>query len=458
MAYQRTVKYQRDQEFSESIAQWYPELHETEVKSVYGAKPEKPLTHTVTFQVTDKCNLACTYCYQINKGERKMMFETAKKFVDSLLGGQNGFSDYINPAISPAIILEFIGGEPFLQVELIDKVIDYFREQALKMHHPWADLYRVSICSNGTLVDKPEVQAFLDKHKYHLSFNVTIDGNKELHDSCRVFPDGSGSYDLAIKAAKNWMDKGGKMGSKITIAPANVRYLNQALRHMIDLGYKDIHANCVYEEGWTEEHAKELYRQMKEYADYILKNDLTNEIYCSLFEEEDFHPMAESDNENWCGGAGDMLACDPDGYLYPCLRYMESSVGTRVKPLRIGHVDTGIARNSKQKDCIHCLKCITRRSQSTDDCFNCPIAQGCAWCSALNYQTFGTANKRTTFICEMHKARALANAYYWNSYYIKNDLDYRFKIYVPRDWAKPIIGNEEFDMLLLQADQKDNSI
>ena len=33
------------------------------------------LSKTVTFQVTDACNLACKYCYQINKGTRKMSFE-----------------------------------------------------------------------------------------------------------------------------------------------------------------------------------------------------------------------------------------------------------------------------------------------------------------------------------------------------------------------------------------------
>ena len=31
---------------------------------------EGSLVKTLTFQVTDDCNLACTYCYQINKGKR----------------------------------------------------------------------------------------------------------------------------------------------------------------------------------------------------------------------------------------------------------------------------------------------------------------------------------------------------------------------------------------------------
>ena len=63
------------------------------------------------------------------------------------------------------------------------------------------------------------------------------------------------------------------------------------------------------------------------------------------------------------------------------------------------------------------LEQITRRSQSTDECYNCPIASGCSWCSAYNYEIYGTPNKRTTFICPMHKARVLANIYYWNKTY-----------------------------------------
>jgi uncharacterized protein len=39
----------------------------------------------ITFQVTDDCNLCCSYCYQINKGKHKMPFDIAKRFIDMLL-------------------------------------------------------------------------------------------------------------------------------------------------------------------------------------------------------------------------------------------------------------------------------------------------------------------------------------------------------------------------------------
>jgi len=53
-----------------------------------------------------------------------------------------------------------------------------------------------------------------------------------------------------------------------------------------------------------------------------------------------------------------MLAMDYKGDLYPCLRYMESSVGDKVKPYIIGNVKEGIT----QQDKIDKLNEITRRS------------------------------------------------------------------------------------------------
>lgn len=428
------------EQFQDMIGRLYPEL-------VNKDNDEKTLSKTVTFQVTDKCNLACSYCYQINKGVRVMKFEYAKKLIDMLLTGDERLSNYIDIKTSPAIILEFIGGEPFLEVDLIEQICDYFVNTAIEMCHPWATMYAISICSNGVLYFDKKVQRFLNKYKDRLSFSITIDGNKELHDACRVFPDGSSSYDLAVAGAKDWMSRGYYMGSKITIAPGNLKYMYDAIIHMVELGYDEINANCVYEEGWTIDHAREFYKQLKRVADYWLDNNLVDSHYLALFNETFFKPKTEDDLTNWCGGTGSMLSMDPDGYLYPCIRYMESSLGNDRKPLRIGHIDIGIAQTKCDKKCIDCLNAIDRKTQSTDECFYCPIADGCSWCSAYNYQKNGTPDSRCTYICEMHKARALANAYLWNKHYRKLKLSKRFKIYCPDEWALNIISEEELKYL-----------
>lgn len=434
-------KVRKFEQWQDMIARLYPELRENKDED------DRVLSRTVTFQVTNDCNLCCKYCYQINKGKNRMSFSTAKEFIDLLLSGEKGFKEYVNPDISPSIVLEFIGGEPFLEVDLIDQIVDYFRIRTIELMHPWATNYCISICSNGVNYFDEKVQKFLYKNKDHLSFSITIDGNKELHNSCRVFADGSGSYDLAVAGANDWMSRGYYMGSKITIAPDNLKYLYDAITHMVDLGYNEINANCVYEKGWEQEHAVEFYKQLKRIADNFLDNDLVEDVYCSLFEENFFRPKDENDLQNWCGGIGYMLALDYKGDLYPCLRYMESSLGNSRKPLIIGNITDGIASKQCEKDCLQCLNSITRKTQSTHECFYCPIAEGCSWCSANNYQETGTPNKRVTHICEMHKARSLANVYYWNKYYLKNNIDKVFELHCPKLWALQIISEDEYEML-----------
>lgn len=369
-----------------------------------------PHSKCITFQVTEDCNLRCSYCYQGCKTHRKMSLETAKAAVDMLLAADERTNQYITSTEVAGVVLDFIGGEPLLEVELIDQILDYFVAQTFRLHHPWATRWKASMSTNGTLYFRPEVQRFLDKWAKHLSLSISIDGDKQLHDSCRVFPDGSGSYDLAIAAAKDYMTKGNALGSKMTIAPGNVDYLYHAVIGLLDAGYRAINLNCVYEKGWTLDHAATLYTQLKRLADFVLLSD--EQPYLSIFSESIGHPLSEDDNQNWCGGTGLMLAVDCDGLFFPCLRYMGTSLGHEQRPYAIGDLEHGINVLPEHRARVAEMAAVTRRSQSTDECFNCPIASGCSWCSAYNYQCTGTPDQRVTYICPMHKARVLANAYY----------------------------------------------
>ena len=424
-------------------------IEKTKIKSMKELDEEVDVYNIGTTSHTYFANgIAVHNCYQINKGTRTMKFETAKKLIDMLLTGSPKLAGYVDVRTSPAIIIEFIGGEPFLQVDLIEQICDYFVDKAIELDHPWADKFAISICSNGVLYFNEKVQHFLNKYRRKLSFSITIDGNKELHDACRVFPNGEPSYDLAVAGAKDWVARGNYMGSKITIAPENLSYLYDAILHMVELGYNEINANVVYENVWKPEHAPQYYEQLIKIADYFIDNNLVEDYYLALFDNLSFKPMDESDNDNWCGGVGLMLSCDPDGYLYPCIRYMESSLGDEREPLRIGNVDDGIAQCEEYKCNVDCLNCITRRSQSTDECFYCPIAQGCSWCTAWNFQVNGTPDSRCTFICQMHKARSLANVYYWNTWFRKQNKKQRFTMHCPKEWALEIISEEEYNKLL----------
>ena len=408
------------------------------------------LTTSLSTYVANKIAVHnCSYCYQINKKHHTMPFEVAKKFADMILEANRDNNDYITVESSPGIVFEFIGGEPFLEIDLISQISDYLVQRMQEMRHPWRNKFMFSICSNGLLYNSPKVQAYMEKYKYNLSFSISIDGNKELHDSCRVQKDGSGSYDIAIAGVEHFRKHyNGKMGSKMTMAPSNISYVFKAVKNLIELNYDEIFLNCVYEKGWNEDHAAELYLQFKDVTDYMVETGHFNDTYLSYFDDNGFRPMSEGDNNNWCGGTGSMIAVDYKGDIFPCLRYMESSIGDDIKPPIIGTVDNGFMYNDETKNIVNDMRKITRRSQSTDECFYCPIAQQCSWCSAYNYQELGSANKRATYICIMHKGRTLANIYYWNKGFKKYAPWFKFASWIPREYAVQVVDDEEYDYLM----------
>lgn len=427
--------------YNDDIIRLYRSFENSNVGIENGQKSCKNLT----FQVTEDCNLKCSYCYQINKTKNKMTFETAKKLIDCLFIDKDKINKYFDTDNMIAIVLEFIGGEPFLEVELIDKILDYYVLKAVSVKSNLAYNFKISISSNGTLYFNPSVQHFINKWRDKLSLTISLDGCKELHDSCRLFPDGSGSYDIVEKAVKEELKKNPNLATKMTLAPENIDYFFDAIKNLVELGYKEIHCNYVFEEGWTLADAKKLYPYLIKIADYLLQFDNIPNI--SFFDTSIGYPLPPDNLANWCGGTGKMLSYNYKGEFFPCTRYMQSSLGTSIDPYIIGDINEGIMNSSYSCDKVNCLNCITRKSQSTEECFNCSIASGCAWCSAYNYQIFGTPNKRATFICDMHKVRVLGNCYFWNKYYRLNNMKDRYKLNLDDDSCLKIIDKEQLLLL-----------
>lgn len=389
-----------------------------------------------TVQVTEGCTLSCTYCYQHDKSPKRMSFDIGKKYIDCI------FKDFKDTHY--AVILDFIGGEPLMEPELISKLCDYWEYKCVMNYPeiPFGLYTRYSICTNGTEWSKPEVQKLINKINNRLSFTVSIDGNKELHDSARIHPDGRGSYDEAIFAATDFEKRFNvDLGSKMTIAPSNIIFLYPALKHYMDNGKKRIHANCVYEDVWSLKDAQLYYKELKKVADYKLEH--YPDVDLSLFDDNNYRRLDESENDTFCGGNGKMLACDPDGILYPCLRYMPTSTGRgRESYITCGDVENGIDYNKLKE-----MQKSTRRTYSDDECYYCPIGRGCGSCSAYAWEKFGTYDKKLKFHCQMYQAQALANVYYWNKYYRSIGSKERMSNNVPEQWALKLINKEELIML-----------
>jgi len=387
----------------------------------------------ITFVVTERCQLSCNYCFQPNKSNATMTKEIAKVAIDFLFNKEK-VNDYFNDEKSPAVILEFIGGEPLLEIDLMDYIVEYFKFKAFEVDSPWSTNYMINFTSNGILFDTPKVQQFLQRNKGRVSIGITIDGNKELHDSCRVFPDGSGSYDIVVKSVKKWLEMDSNPGTKLTLAPENIHYLFDATLNLWNMGILTIHANCVFEEGWEDKHAKVFYEQLIKLADYIIDNELYKNNYISLFNETIGKPLIE--DRNYCGGNGSMLAIGTDGKCFPCIRFMKYSLSNPEREEKsIGDIWNGLDKKV-ENEWLNQLCQITMSTQSTDKCNNCKIASGCALCTGYNYDKFGDPNIRATFICDMHHARVLANKYYWTTLYKKLGIEKEFLVNIDKnfDW------------------------
>lgn len=109
--------------------------------------------------------------------------------------------------------------------------------------------------------------------------------------------------------------------------------------------------------------------------------------------------------------------------------------------------DVEVGTAADENVAVYTAGCFDPDKVTVAECFACPIASGCSWCSAYNYQCTGTPDKRVTYICPMHKARVLANAYYWNNLYRKRGDTARYRLDIPDAWALEIIPYAELSML-----------
>lgn len=396
----------------------------------------------ITFQVTEDCNLKCTYCYQHNKAHRVLKFEDAKTLIDQILTEDPKVTKYVKCTDYKACVLDFIGGEPFLEIDLIEEITQYFVHRLIELNHPWLATYMISISSNGILYEDERVQNYIRKHNKIVSLSVTVDGTRELHDKCRVFPNGDPTYAIAHAASMDCKRKSGIDTSKITLAPDNIAYFADCILQMLSDGFNTIHANFVFEDGWTNEHARIYYDQVKQLTTTLADKKIYG-FDCDLITRE-CTPIDPARTENWCGGTGSMLCLSPNGVIYPCVRYAPSSIGSDAAAFDIGNVIEGIGTSPTWKERINTLRSITRQSQSSDECLNCPVADGCGWCSAYNYECFGTANKRATYICCMHKARALASVFYNNTNYILGNSGKIYNVLLPASECIKIIGEDNY--------------
>ncbi len=372
------------------------------------------MAKSITFIVTKDCQLACKYCYLVGKNEKeRMSFEVAKQAIDYILERKEEFKE-------ESVVWDFIGGEPFLEIELIDKICDYLKLRMFELNHHWFNSYRFSFSTNGINYDSKPVQDYIKKNIKHLSIGITIDGTELKHDLNRVYKNsGKGSYKDVVRNIPLWLQQFPNGDTKVTISSNDIPYIRESVLHLYNLGIRGVNINVVFEDVWEEGDDKRFEEQLMLLADEIIDKGYYKDYACSFFFENIGKPLDKVfANKNWCG-AGKMLSIDAQGNFYPCTRFAQYSLRDK-KALIIGNVKEGINKNL-----LRPFLCLDRCTQSKQECIDCEVAEGCAWCQGENYDAAqtNTIYERSTAICKMHKARVRANNYYWNKLFRKLELE-----------------------------------
>ena len=178
----------------------------------------------ITFIVTKDCQLACKYCYLVGKNNKeRMTWEIAKAAIDYIL-------DHEKDMPEESVIWDFIGGEPFLEIDLIDRISDYIKSEMYRRNHHWFNSYRFSFSTNGINYDNERVQNYIKKNITHLSIAITIDGTKVKHDLNRIWKQGEGdaergSYEDVVKNIPLWLEQFPEASTKVTISSPDIPYV-----------------------------------------------------------------------------------------------------------------------------------------------------------------------------------------------------------------------------------------
>ncbi len=197
---------------------------------------EVPRSVDIVLKISERCNLACTYCYFFEQENDSFITnspvikkQTIHQLVEYLKTGIEEFD-------LQSVRIGLHGGEPLLMPKKrFDYLCGYLREHL----DPVTEL-KIGMQTNGVLVDDEWVDIF---EKHQVATGVSIDGIKASHDQYRLDHNGNPSYDNAVrglKLLKKAKDEGRIPGAGV-LCVANPDFDGgETVKHIVeDLGVKN---------------------------------------------------------------------------------------------------------------------------------------------------------------------------------------------------------------------------
>jgi len=349
-----------------------------------------PLT-TLVLNVTNKCNLSCTYCYEYGedrivdtrngKQPAFMNEETARQSVELMLreSGSNKVAH-----------LTFFGGETLLNFPVLQSTIGYARRRAAEMGKE----VDFSLTTNGTLL-RPEIIEFLAENR--VGVTISIDGPREIQDQFRVFHDGAGSYDVVAPRIRELLrrHRTRPIGARVTLTSTTLD-IRRIFRHLTgEIGFWEVgfapvttSPNRLYaidEPGF--DHMLAQFRELaREFLDYAIadRHHGFSNVRDTL---EEIHKGASKAYP--CGAGLGLLGVSTGGDVALCHRFAGSDAH------KLGSVGDGIDRGA-QSDFL-----AKNHIAGKTDCSRCWARPLCAGgCYHEAYTRYGATTHPNLHYCE----------------------------------------------------------
>lgn len=148
---------------------------------------------SITLMTTGACNMACKYCFQNDLLSEKLHF--SKDLVAPLI---EWVSNSVISNRTRSLMFHFYGGEPLLNLPLIEEVVRKLRPRLSRRRITW----NMSITTNGSLMTKA-VADKLAQLGCSLAI-ISLDGPKETHNYRRPLKNQKvSSFDSVVNGIKN---------------------------------------------------------------------------------------------------------------------------------------------------------------------------------------------------------------------------------------------------------------
>jgi len=339
--------------------------------------------------VAHDCNLRCKYCFASQgdfKGERSLMsLEVGKRALEFLCE---------NSGRRRNLEVDFFGGEPLMNFDLVKELVNYGRE----IENKYNKHFRFTITTNGVLLDDEKID-YINENMDNVV--LSLDGRKDVNDNMRKTVTGKGSYDVIIPKFKELVKRRGDKDYYIrgTFTSYNLDFSEDAL-HFYNEGFKKISIEPVVtspenDYALKEEHVDEILREYekfsKEYID-IKKKDKDFLFFHFMIDLKQGPCLAK--RSIGCGAGSEYVAVTPEGELYPCHQFVGN------EDFKLGDVFSGVL-NTKKREEFKKANVFAK-----EECKSCWAKFYCSGgCHANAYNTNGDILKPYRIGCEMEKKR-----------------------------------------------------